>query len=144
MSFALVRLSVHYLDSPPIRFPPRNARGEMLVSISDSFVVLLFEFVFFGIAIRIAPAPKFFNKPFALIIAGEFFERLFLFIGDYVSDILLQPIFVGFLEFRLNIAGLIHGILALPGVLRKAKEAGAGQDKWKNRQAKSGFLVRHN
>src|SRR3979409_2471002 len=114
----------------------------MLVSIGDAFVVLLFEFVFFGIRIRIAPAPKFFNKPFAFIIGGEFLEGLFLFISDYVSDILLQPIFVGFLEFGLNIPGLLHGILALPSVLRKAKEAGAGQDKWKNCQAKSGFLVR--
>src|SRR5947208_2746726 len=115
----------------------------MLVSIGDAFVVLLFEFVFFSIRIWIAPAPKFFNEPFTFIIGGEFFESLSLFIGDYVSDILLQPIFVGFLEFRLNHAGLIHGILALP-VLRKAKEAGAGQDKWKDRQAKNGFLVRHN
>src|SRR6266850_3263321 len=116
----------------------------MLVSIGDAFVVLLFEFVFLGIGIRIAPAPKLFNKPFTFIIGGEFFESLFLFVGDYVSDILLQPIFVGFLEFRLHIARFIHWILALPRVLRKTKEAGAGQDKWKNRQAKSGFLVRHN
>ena len=116
----------------------------MLVSIGNALVVFLFEFVFVGIGIRIAPAPKFFNKPFPFIIGGQFLESLFLFIGDYVSDILLQPIFVGFFEFGLNIAGLIHGILALPRGLRKTKEAGAGQDKWKNRQAKSGFLVRHN
>src|SRR5688572_2286804 len=115
----------------------------MLVSIGDAFVILLFEFVFIRIRIWIPTAPKLFNEPFTLIIGCELLESLSLFVCDDVSDVLVQPVFVGLFEFCLYIARFVHRILGLCRILSKTKQAGAGQEKGKDGQAKSGFLVIH-
>ena len=87
----------------------------MLIRVGDALVVFLFEFVFVSIRIRIAPAPEFANKLFPLIIGREFLKSLPLFIGNDVSDVLIQPVFVSLLEFRLYIAWLFGRVRSLPG-----------------------------
>ena len=67
--FALVRLAIHDPDAAAISFPAGNAGSEVLVGISDALVVFLFELVFVGVRIGIAPAPEFFDKALALVVS---------------------------------------------------------------------------
>src|SRR6185503_14007001 len=116
----------------------------MLVGISNALVVLLFELVFIGIRIRIAPAPEFLDKPLPLVIRCQFLKSLSLFVGNDIGDVLLKPVLVSLLEFGLNIAGLVHRILTFRSILREPKEAGSGEYERENSQAKRGFLAIHN
>jgi hypothetical protein len=93
--FALIGLAVHDPDPATICFPTGYAGAEVLVRVCDSFVIFLFELVFIGIRIGITPAPKLFDKAFALVVSGQFLECLPFFVGDDVSDVLVEPVFVG-------------------------------------------------
>ena len=101
----------------------------MLVGIGDALVILLAIFVFVSIRIGIAPAPEFLDEAFALVVGSEFLESLPLFVGDDVGDVLVQPVLVGFFQFRLNIARLLGRVLALVvfALLSQARRRGEGQ-----------------
>ena len=122
MRFPLVGLAVHNPDATPVGFPARNAGAEVLVGVCDAFVVFLFKLVFVGIWIRVAPAPKFLDEAFALVVSSQFLECLAFFVGNDVSDVFVEPVFVGLFEFRLNIARLCARILRR---LREHRRTGA-------------------
>src|SRR6185503_31349 len=127
-------------DAATIRFPTRYAGAEVLVRVSDSFVIFLFELVFVGVGIGIAPAPKLFDKTLALVVSGQFLECLPFFVGDDVSDVLVEPVFVSLLEFGLYIARLGARILL---ILRKDAWADSEKQARYQGQTKGKFLVRH-
>src|SRR5258705_6324562 len=116
----------------------------MLIRISNTLIVFLFELVFISVGIGITAAPEFLNEPLTFVIGGQFLESLSLFVGNDISDVLLKPILVSLLEFRLHIARLVHRILAFRFVFREPKQTGSSQDQRENGQAKRGILVRHN
>src|ERR1043165_804517 len=95
----------------------------MLVGVCDALVVFLFELVFVGVGIRIAATPELFDKAFALVVSGQFLECLTFFVGDDVSDVLIEPIFVSLFEFGLYIAGFSAGVLLI-----LSKNPGAGTE----------------
>ena len=94
----------------------------MLVGIGDPLVVFLFELVFVSIWIRIAAPPELLDKSLALVISLELLKCLSLFVSDDVRHILIQPILVSLLEFRLHVAWLVHRVLAFLGFLRKQSQ----------------------
>jgi hypothetical protein len=79
-------------------FQPGYAGGKMFVGVSDSLVVFLAIFVFVGVRIGIAAAPKLFDETFPLVIGFQFLKRFALFVSDDVSDVLVEPVLVGFLQ----------------------------------------------
>src|SRR6185503_19758752 len=109
----LVGLAPGDVNPAAVRLPTGNTRSEMLVGIGDPLVVFLAIFVFIGIGIGIAPSPEFLDKALALVVGRELLESFPLFDGDDVGDVLVQPILVSFFQFRLNIARLLGGVLAL-------------------------------
>ena len=96
VSFSLVRLAVHDPDAAAVGLPAGNARREMFVRVSDTFVIFLAIFVFVGVRVRIATPPEFFDKPFALFVGFQLFESFPLFVGDDVGDVFFQPVFIRF------------------------------------------------
>src|SRR3954462_879988 len=98
MTFDFIRLAVDDVDAAAVGLPAGNAGGVVLVRVGDAFVVFLAIFIFIGVRIRIAPAPEFFDEPFAFFVGFEFLERLPLFIGDDVGDVLVEPVLVGLLQ----------------------------------------------
>src|SRR6266700_6126844 len=71
----------------------------MLVGVSDSAVILLFEFVGCASRIGIATLPEAFDELLALIIGGKLFECLPLFTSDNVRDFLVDPLLVRASQF---------------------------------------------
>ena len=101
----------------------------MLVGIGDALVVLLAKLVFISVRIGIAPAPELFNETFALVVGFELLESLALFVGDDVSDVLLQPVLVSLLQFRLYVARLFRRVLAVIVALLLRQARGRGKSK---------------
>ena len=89
----------------------------MLVGVGDALVIFLAILVFVGVGIGIAPPPKLLDKALALIVGLELLEGLPLFIGDDVSDVLFQPVFVSLIQLGLDVARLLRWILSLFAVL---------------------------
>src|SRR2546426_142658 len=100
----------------------------MLVGIGDALVVLLAKLVFIGVGIGIAPAPELFNESFALVVGFELLESLAFVLGDDVRDVLIQPIFVRLLEFRLYVARFFRRVLALIVALLLCQARGRGKN----------------
>jgi len=144
MAFELVRLSIHDPDSAAISFPAGDAGRKVLVRVSNALVVFLFELVFVSVRIRIATPPEFLDKPLALVVRRQLLESLSLFIGDDVSNVFLQPVFVSFFQLRLDVARFIHRVLALRTILGERREAGSGQEERKDRETKCDSGIRHN
>jgi hypothetical protein len=106
--FRLVGLAVHDPDSAAVRLPARYARGKVLVGIGDSFVVFLAVFVFVGVRIGIATAPKLFDdrsrsssvsflnalRSSSVMIRGDVFvsQSLYAFFSSAFS---LRGLFIG-------------------------------------------------
>src|SRR5207248_3427528 len=78
----LVRFAIHDVHATTISFPSRNAGCEVLVGISDTRVMLFFEFVFYRIGRGITPRPEGFNEVVAFFGVRELLECRLLFIGD--------------------------------------------------------------
>jgi len=72
----------------------------VFVRVGDTLVILFLELVFVGVRIRIAPAPEFLDEAFAFVVGREFLEGFPLFVGNDVSDVFVEPVFVGLFEFR--------------------------------------------
>jgi len=89
----------------------------MLVGIGDALVIFLAILVFVGVGIGITSPPELFDETFALIVGLELFEGFPLFIGDDVSDVLFQPVFVSLIQLGLDVARLLRWILSLFAVL---------------------------
>src|SRR5437870_2136189 len=117
MGFRFVGFAIHNPNAATVGLPPGNTGSEMLVGVSDAFVIFLAILVFVGVRIGIAPPPKLLDKTLALIVGLELLEGLPLFIGDDVSDVLFQPILVSLIQFGLNVARLLRWILGLFAVL---------------------------
>src|SRR2546421_703788 len=66
-----IGLAPRNIDAAAVGFPTRNARRIMLVGICDAFVVLLAVFVFFGIGIGIAAAPKILDEILAFLVCRQ-------------------------------------------------------------------------
>src|SRR5437588_11305312 len=113
MRFRLVGFAPHDIDAAAIGLPSGNAGSEMLVGVSDALLIFLAILVFVGVGIGIAPPPKLLDKALALIVGLELLEGLPLFIGDYVSDVLFQPILVSLIQFGLDVARLLRWIRGL-------------------------------
>src|SRR6185437_11125278 len=100
---------------------PGLARGEMFVGIGDAAVVLFAVGVFRRIGIWIAAAPELLNEGVALLVVAQALEGLPFLVADDPANILIQPLFVGavqFLaEFLLLLEALLVGKLAGEGIL---------------------------
>src|SRR2546422_566934 len=117
MGFGLVGFAPHDIDAAAIGFPSRNAGSEMLVGIGDALVIFLAILVFVGVGIGVPSPPKLLDKALALIVGLELLEGLPLFIGDDVSDVLFEPVFVSLIQLGLDVARLLRWILSLFAVL---------------------------
>src|SRR5688572_21544124 len=140
MCFSAIRLAVHDPDPAAIRFPPGDTGAEVLVGVSYALVIFLFKFVLVGVRIRVTAAPEFLDEAFALVVVSQFFESLSLFVGDDVSNVFIEPVFVGFLQFRFYIAGFGGWILL---ILCEHDRAGTEKKTNNKSQTESDFLVRH-
>jgi hypothetical protein len=99
MGLNLVRRTELDIHLAAVALPPWDARGEVFVGIFDAAVMLFLEFVFFGIGSGIAALPEGFDELVTLLVVGELFERLPLFVRDDVNDVLVEPFLVGLAEF---------------------------------------------
>src|SRR5215204_3606341 len=104
MCFSSVRLTEHDPNTATVAFPSRNTGAEVFVSVGDALVILFLELVFVSIGIRITTAPKFLDEAFALVVRGQFLECLPLFVRDDVSNVFVEPVLVGLLQFGLYIS----------------------------------------
>src|SRR6266571_2678357 len=94
MALDFIRRTVGNIDAATIGLPAGNARGVMLVGVSDAAVMLFLVLVFDGIRGRIAAHPERFDKRFALVVGLEALEDAPLFVGDDVGDVFVQPLAV--------------------------------------------------
>src|SRR5580658_1842504 len=93
-----IRWTVDNIGPAAIGFPAGDAGGEALIGVGDAPVVLFFKFVLLGIRSWVAPQPELFGEAFTLGVVREDLERPALFIGDDVSDVLVEPDLIGRLQ----------------------------------------------
>src|SRR5579864_1296506 len=99
MRFHFIGLAVHDVDAAAVGLPAGDACGEVLVGVRDALVVLFFVFVLFGVRRGIATLPEGLDEVVALLVVGELFESSALFVGNDVDHVLIEPLFVGPLDF---------------------------------------------
>src|SRR5437868_13892547 len=102
MRIDFIRLAENDVDAATIGLPTRDARGEMLVGVGNTLVVFFLKFVLFGVRRGIAALPKRFNKIVAFFVIGQLLESRPFFIGDDVSNVLVQPLFVRLAQLLLE------------------------------------------
>src|SRR6185503_11347013 len=112
MGLSPVRLAIHDPNPASIGFPAGNTRGKMLIGVGYSLVIFLFELVLISIWIGIAAPPKLLNEPLPFVIRRQLLKSLSLFVRDYVSNILVQPILISLFKLRLDVASLLRRILS--------------------------------
>ena len=99
MRLDLVGLAVHDVDAAPVRFPARNAGGEMLIGVGNSLVVLFFVFVLFRVRSGIATLPESLDERIALFVVAQLLKRRLLFVGDDPDYVLIEPLLVSPFDF---------------------------------------------
>ena len=92
MRLDFVGLSVKDIDASAIRFPTRLSRGETLVRVGNTAVMLFLELVLDRIRRRITPEPELLDELLTLFIRFQSLESSFLLVGDDVRDIFIQPL----------------------------------------------------
>ena len=85
MLLDFVRRTVRDVDAAAVGLPSGNARGELLVGVGDTAVVLFLVFVLDGVRRGIAPQPELLDELLALFVGLQPLESLALFIGDDVD-----------------------------------------------------------
>src|SRR6187200_825027 len=110
MGFYRVRFSPRDVNATAIGFPSGYTRREVLVRISDSFVVLLAIFVLFRIRIWITAAPEVLNEVFTLLVRRQREESSLLIFGDDVIDVRIKPSLVSLFGLGLNGSGVARRI----------------------------------
>src|SRR5690349_6075182 len=111
MRLDLVGLTPSYINTAAVSFPARNSGGEVLIRVSDAFVILFAELVFFGIRVRVATTPKVFNKIFTFLVRLKGEKGLFLSTRNDVGNVVVQPFFIGVFELGFDVAGLLADVL---------------------------------
>src|ERR1700686_5574943 len=78
MRFDFVGLALLEIDPPAIGFHPGDARAEMLVRISNPFVIGFAVFILFSVRVRVSTMPKDVNELLALFIGLQLVPRISL------------------------------------------------------------------
>lgn len=86
---------VKNVNPTAIGSPTGDARGEMLIGVSNAAIVLFAEGILWRIGIGIATAPEFFDVLFAFFVVGEAEKGRALIGSDDVGDFLVEPIGIG-------------------------------------------------
>src|SRR6185369_16639629 len=106
MGIDFIGFAVFEIDTAAVRFVTGNAGAEMLIHVGHPLVIRLAILVFTGVWIQIAPAPKVFDKLFALLIGLQLLPGIQLSWRDnglHVS----QPINKSPVRLRLNLSVLV-------------------------------------
>jgi len=99
----LIGLGQGNVNATACRFPSGNvADAEMLVSMSESSVMFVAIRILVSTSSRGSRSPKLLDEPFVFGIRSKQEERLLLFGGDYVSNILIYPSLIHGFEVRLD------------------------------------------
>src|SRR5208282_4708163 len=103
-----------------VGLPAGLAGGKVVVGVLDAPVMLLAKFVLRRIGIGVAAQPEVLDECLALFIVGQAHEGLALIVANNVGDVLIQPNFVGPLQFLpqslLRLVPLLIAELALHGI----------------------------
>src|ERR1700735_1375752 len=81
----------HDVDSSAVSFPTGYTRGEVLVRVCDSTIVLLFECVVGRIGVGITALPKLLDELLAFLVGSKVKKRTAFFRGYDVNDVLVKP-----------------------------------------------------
>src|SRR3954454_18096499 len=95
MRLDLICRSEGDVHAAAIGLPARDTRGEVLVRISDTAVVLFLVLVLYGVRRTITAEPKLFDELIAFFIVGEREECLAFLVRNDVGHVLVEPGFVG-------------------------------------------------
>ena len=94
VGFDLIGRAPDDVNAAAIGPPAGNSRGEPLVGVGDSAVVLFLEFVFDRVRSGITALPERLDELLALFVGLQLQERGSLFIADDVRDFFFQPFLV--------------------------------------------------
>ena len=91
----------------------------MLIRISNTAIVFLFEFVFHSVRRRIATSPERLDELVPFFVVRELLECAALFVGDNPPDIFVEPLLVGLAQLLLQRLGIFFALLLAQRTLER-------------------------
>src|SRR5437899_8067415 len=117
MRFDFVGLAKDDVDAAEVGLPSRDTRGEVLVGVGDALIMLFLILVLFCVGRGIATLPEGLDEVVALFVVGELLESGPFFVGDYVGDVFIQPLFVSLRQFVLQGLRILLALFFVLGTL---------------------------
>ena len=119
MGFDFIRLAIHDVHAAAIGLPAGDAGSEMLVGVGDALVVLFFVFVLFSVGRGITTLPESFDEIVALFVVRELLEGGTFLVADNPDYVLIEPLFVGALDFLGVVLHLLLFLLGVDGTMKR-------------------------